>query len=298
MAFVDELGRAPFVVKADGLAGGKGVVIAESRVEAERAVRAAVEEEAFGAAGATVVIEEHLTGPEVSALALVDGPHVQPLALAQDHKRVFDGDRGPNSGGMGASSPLPFVDDETERAIREEILEPVAATLSKDGVDYRGVLYAGLMLTDEGPKVLEFNCRFGDPETQALLPRVASPLAPALLACAEGRLAAEPPLSFRPEACVAVVLASEGYPGPPTTGLAIDGLVDAASLPGVQVFHSGTVARDGRVVTAGGRVLTVTALGATPAEARALAYDACSRISFPGMHYRTDVARPRSEGAR
>jgi phosphoribosylamine--glycine ligase len=281
--------RPPYVVKADGLAAGKGVTVTEDRTEAERALRAALLERAFGDAGARVLLEEHLSGREVSALALTDGETVVPLALAQDYKRALDGDGGPNTGGMGAYSPLPRVDEATRRVIREEILERAVAAMASEGIRYRGVLYAGLMLADDGPQVLEFNCRFGDPETQAILPRLRSDPAQALLACADGSLAA-PDLEWTEEACVSVVLASGGYPGDYATGLPISGLEEARPLRGVFVFHAGTRARDGRVLTSGGRVLAVSALGASFAEARDRAYEACSRISFEGMHYRKDIA--------
>ena len=281
--------RPPYVVKADGLAAGKGVTVTEDRTEAERALRAALLERAFGDAGARVLLEEHVSGREVSALALTDGETVVPLALAQDYKRALDGDAGPNTGGMGAYSPLPRVDEATRRVIREEILERAVAAMASEGIRYRGVLYAGLMLTDDGPQVLEFNCRFGDPETQAILPRLRSDPAQALLACCDGSLAA-PDLEWTEEACVSVVLASGGYPGDYATGLPISGLEEARPLREVFVFHAGTRARDGRVLTSGGRVLAVSALGASFAEARDRAYEACSRISFEGMHYRKDIA--------
>ncbi len=288
---IDALGgfEPPFVVKADGLAAGKGVVIAEDRDVALGALTAALEHGAFGEAGATVLIEEHLQGREVSAFALSDGRDVLPLALAQDFKRVGDGDAGPNTGGMGAYSPVPFVDDATARRIWRDVLEQTVGAMESDGVPYRGVLYAGLMITEDGPKVLEFNARFGDPETQALLPLLGSDLAELCLACAEGNLALYR-ANLSPQACVTVVLASAGYPEAYETGLEIDGLEDAESVEGAMVFHAGTAERQGRVVTSGGRVLSVSALGADLAEARARAYEACSRVSFEGMHYRRDIA--------
>jgi phosphoribosylamine--glycine ligase len=279
----------PYVVKADGLAAGKGVVVAASRQEAVQAVEASMVDRAFGAAGDRVLIEEFLEGREVSALALTDGETVVPLVLAQDFKRVGDGDAGPNTGGMGAYSPVPFIDEVTERRIRSEVLEPTVRALRDEGVEYRGVLYAGLMLTHQGPKVLEFNCRFGDPETQAIIPRLRSDLAGAALATAEGRLAGAD-LDWTPDACVTVVLASGGYPSGYETGFPISGLESATKLDGVTVFHAGTARRDGRVVTAGGRVLAVSAVGHDLAAARERAYGACALIEFDGKHHRTDIA--------
>jgi phosphoribosylamine--glycine ligase len=284
----------PYVVKADGLAAGKGVVIAEDREGAVGALEDALERRAFGEAGATVLVEEFLTGREVSAFALSDGRDVLPLALAQDFKRVRDGDSGLNTGGLGAYSPVPFVDDATAARIVDEILVPTVKALQAEAAPYRGVLYAGLMITEEGPKVLEYNARFGDPETQVLLPRLGSDLAELCLACAEGNLSLYR-ANVAPEACVTVVLASGGYPDAHETGFEISGLEAAGSLDGVHVFHSGTAERQGRVVTAGGRVLSVSALGDDLAEARTRAYEACSRISFEGMHYRRDIAARAAE---
>ena len=279
----------PVVVKADGLAAGKGVTVAADRPTARRAVQECLVEGMFGDAGRSIVIEECLTGREVSALALVDGLTVVPLALAQDHKRIFDGDRGPNTGGMGAFSPSPFVDPDMEARIHALLLD-AAVALEAEDVGYRGVLYAGLMLTDEGPKVLEFNCRFGDPETQVILPRLRSGLAEVLLACAQGRLRGQA-LRWTDEACVGVVAASAGYPGSVETGQEVLGLDEIDKIDGAVAFHSGTADRDGTVVTAGGRVLTVTALGGSHQEARSRAYEALSHISFHGMQNRSDIAR-------
>jgi phosphoribosylamine---glycine ligase len=286
---------APFVVKADGLAAGKGVVVAQTRNEAENALRAAFVERAFGSAGDVVVIEEFLEGPEVSAFALTDGRDVLPLVMAQDFKRAEDGDRGANTGGMGAYCPVGFVDAATEAAI-EAIFERTVRALRSEGIRYRGVLYAGLILTDDGPKLLEYNCRFGDPETQAIVPRLASDLCQLLLACTDGTLGGYR-AHWRPEACVTVVVASGGYPGPYETGFEIHGLEAAAEVDGAIVFHAGTQERDGRVVTAGGRVLAVTALGTGVGQARDRAYQACSLIRFDGMRYRRDVARRAAEEA-
>jgi phosphoribosylamine--glycine ligase len=279
----------PYVVKADGLAAGKGVVITEERDEAVRALERALVEGEFGEAGSTVLVEEHLTGREVSAFALADGTTALPLALAQDFKRVGDDDAGPNTGGMGAYSPVPFVDDATAERIRTDVVEPTIRAMADEGVPYRGALYAGLMLTDAGPRVLEFNCRFGDPETQALMPRLASEPAALFLACARGELPSRR-VDLRPGACVTVVLASGGYPEAYETGFEIGGLEAAERVEGVTVFHSGTAERQGRVVTSGGRVLSVSATGSSIAEARERSYDASGRVSFEGMRYRADIA--------
>jgi phosphoribosylamine--glycine ligase len=289
LEYLDELGDPPFVVKADGLAAGKGVTVAEDRKGAERALQDCLVHRVFGEAGLKVLVEEYLEGWEVSAMALTDGRTVVPLALAHDYKRAFDDDRGPNTGGMGAFSPLPRIGPKVEAEIATAVLQPTVRAMDEEGVRYRGVLFAGLMMTADGPRVLEFNCRFGDPETQVVLPRLESNLAEALLACVEGNLSAYR-LSWTPRACAGVVLATEGYPGPVETGKPISGLADAASLEDVQVFHAGTALREDRVVTAGGRVLTVSALGADPADARRRVYEACSLIHFEGMRYRTDVA--------
>jgi phosphoribosylamine--glycine ligase len=290
---LDEFGP-PYVVKADGLAAGKGVVIAEDRASAVEAIEAALERRAFGEAGSTVLVEEFLSGREVSAFGLADGRSVVPLGLAQDFKRVSDGDAGPNTGGMGAYSPVSFVDDAAVYRIRREILERTVEAMASEGVPYHGVLYAGLMLTDDGPKVLEYNARFGDPETQVLLPRFDADLAELCLACADGSLPLGTP-ALRAQACVTVAIASGGYPGPYETGLEISGLDQAGAVDGALVFHAGTAERRGRVVTSGGRVLSVGALGDDLAEARARAYEACSRVWFEGMHYRSDIAARAAE---
>jgi phosphoribosylamine---glycine ligase len=285
----------PYVVKADGLAGGKGVTVAATRQEAIGALEASLVDHALGRAGDRVVIEEHLAGREVSVLALTDGEALVDLEPAQDFKRVGEGDTGPNTGGMGAYSPVPFVDGATRAQIREEVLEPTVRALNAEGVAYRGVLYAGLMLTDEGPKVLEFNARFGDPEAQAMLPRLEADLGQLLLACADGRLG-QAPVAWTSEACVTVVMASGGYPGAHRTGLPIGGLDRAGNLDKTMVFHAGTARRDGTVVTAGGRVLGVSALGEDLAGARDRAYRAVSTVSFEGMHHRTDIAEEAARG--
>ena len=279
--------QPPIVVKADGLAAGKGVTIARTREEALDAVADCMERGAFGAAGRRVLIEECLTGTEVSILALVDGERAVPLIPACDYKRVFDGDLGPNTGGMGSYAPPGFVSPELRRRICTTILDPIVAGLAADGIAYRGVLYAGLMMTADGPKVLEFNCRFGDPETQVVLPLLDGDLAELTLAAATGRLAPEM-VRFRSGACCGVVLASGGYPGHYEVGKEIFGLERLD--PDVPAFHAGTRLVDGRVVTSGGRVLTVVAVGQTMAEARERVYRNVERVSFAGMHYRRDIA--------
>lgn len=286
LAYVREQG-APLVVKADGLAAGKGVVVATEQEQAEEAVRECFAG-AFGDAGSTVVIEECLTGPECSLLAFTDGKTVRPMATAQDHKRALEGDRGPNTGGMGVYSPVPIVTDE-ELAVMKQVMVDTVAELAAEGIDYRGCLYGGFMLTPEGPKVLEFNARFGDPETQVILPRLKNDLVDVMLACAEQRLD-EVELSWRDEWAVAVVLTSAGYPGSYEKGKVITGVEDADALDGVTVYHAGTAVTDtGELVTSGGRVLAVTALGDTFEAARDLAYAACEKIDFEGKTLRHDI---------
>ena len=286
LAYVREQG-APLVVKADGLAAGKGVVVATEQEQAEEAVRECFAG-AFGDAGSTVVIEECLTGPECSLLAFTDGKTVRPMATAQDHKRALEGDRGPNTGGMGVYSPVPIVTDE-ELAVMKQVMVDTVAELVAEGIDYRGCLYGGFMLTPEGPKVLEFNARFGDPETQVILPRLKNDLVDVMLACAEQRLD-EVELSWRDEWAVAVVLTSAGYPGSYEKGKVITGVEDADALDGVTVYHAGTAVTDaGELVTSGGRVLAVTALGDTFEAARDLAYAACEKIDFEGKTLRHDI---------
>ncbi|MEX2554142.1 MAG: phosphoribosylamine--glycine ligase [Actinomycetota bacterium] len=292
LAALDRFG-SPVVVKADGLAAGKGVTVAESREAAEEALRICLVDQAFGEAGATVVIEEFLEGEELSILCLTDGRTVLPLVPAQDFKRAFDGDTGPNTGGMGAYSPVPQMPaDVVDRAVRE-IFTPTVRALDEAGSRFVGCLYGGLMITADGPKVIEFNCRFGDPETQAIIPRLTSDLAELLLACVEGNLNLYRP-RWTDDACVVVVLASGGYPGRYQTGVPIDGIDAVERMRGVEVFHAGTDRRKGRIVTAGGRVLGVSALGSDLAVARDRAYQAVASIRFDGMHYRKDIA----EGAR
>jgi phosphoribosylamine--glycine ligase len=280
----------PLVVKADGLAAGKGVVVAPDADAAHGAVRAAMEDRQFGDAGARLVLEECLVGPEVSFFAICDGTRAAALMSAQDHKRVFDGDAGPNTGGMGAFAPSPLVDEAMQAQIMRDVVDPVVAGLRRDGHEYRGFLYAGLMLTCDGPKVIEFNVRFGDPEAQVVIPMIAGELAPRLAAAADGALDAAP-LAFRAERHVGIVLASAGYPGSVSTGLPIAGLEEACRLDDVLVFHSGTARRGDDIVTAGGRVLTVVGRGPTSQDAMVRAYAGVSKISFDGMHYRHDIGR-------
>jgi phosphoribosylamine--glycine ligase len=278
----------PAVLKADGLAAGKGVIITGSEAEARAAADVFFTERRFG--DTQVVIEEFLEGEELSLLALCDGENVLPLAPAQDYKRIYDGDEGPNTGGMGSYSPVPGVDAAEADRIADLVHRPVVDAMRRRGTPYHGVLYAGLMLTESGPKVLEFNCRFGDPETQAVLPRLRSDLVGLCLATrTEGGLAGLE-ADFADDWAVTVVLASAGYPESSSKGDAISGLGEAAALDGVEVTHAGTARRDGEVVTAGGRVLNVTGLGATAADARRRAYDAAELISFDGKQMRTDIA--------
>jgi phosphoribosylamine--glycine ligase len=279
----------PVVVKASGLAAGKGVVVCDGPAEAEAALRQMMVERVFGAAADEVLIEERLAGPELSLLAFCDGATVVPMVPARDHKRVFDGDRGPNTGGMGAYAPPPDADAALVARITNEVLHPTVAGMVATGAPYVGVLYAGLMLTADGPKVLEFNCRFGDPETQAILPLLASDLAEALLACVEGRLSADL-VRFQTGACATVVMAAPGYPGAYPTGAPIEGLAEAEAARAL-IFHAGTARRDGRVVTAGGRVLAVSATGPDAPAAAARAYEGVAHIRFEGAQYRTDIGQ-------
>ena len=278
----------PIVVKADGLAAGKGVTVAASRAEAIDAVRECFDGR-FGDAGCRVVIEEFLSGPECSLLAFTDGETIAPMATAQDHKRALDGDQGPNTGGMGVYSPVPEVDEKAE-ALMVGLLDRTVKGLASEGGRYRGVLYGGFVLTEAGPKVLEYNARFGDPETQVLLPRLSSDLVDIMMAVAGGTLD-KVRLRWKKAAAVSVVLASGVYPGDYEKGKPIGGIEDAERVPGVTVFHAGTaLTDDGSLVTAGGRVLDVTALAPTLAQARDRAYEAVARISFEGMHHRGDIA--------
>ena len=287
-AAISRLG-IPVVLKADGLAAGKGVSVCMDEQDVEAALKDLFADAKFGDSASEVLVEQYLEGEEASVLAFVDGRTVVPLASAQDHKRLLDGDKGPNTGGMGAYSPAPAVTPDMLAVVKAHVLQPVVDEMARRGTPYCGVLYAGLMLTASGPKVLEFNCRFGDPETEAILPRLSTPLLPALRACMEGTLA-ECPVEWDPRPAVCVVMASGGYPGKYPKGMPISGLDEAGRQEGVVVFHAGTAVRDGAVVTSGGRVLGVTAVGAGIREAVAAAYKAVVKISFDGAGYRSDIA--------
>ena len=278
----------PVVLKADGLAAGKGVVVAADAAEADAAIGAAMDERRFGAAGSRLVVEECLVGPEVSFFALCDGTRAIPIASAQDHKRIFDNDEGPNTGGMGAFSPSPLLDAAMQARVMREIVDPVLSGMRAEGTDYRGFLYAGLMMTAAGPKVIEYNVRFGDPEAQAVMPLVDGQLLPLLAAAADGDLG-DRRVSRKNAVSVAVVLASAGYPGPVSSGVPIAGLYPASQMPGVTIFHSGTALADRRIVTAGGRVLTVVGTGSDYQDAIDRAYQGVSAIQFEGMQYRRDI---------
>ena len=286
-----ELGDA-VVVKADGLAGGKGVVVADSRAQAEDAVRSAMIDRAFGDAGQRLVLEERLEGPEVSFFVIADGEFAVPLVAAQDHKRIFDGDRGPNTGGMGAFAPSPLVDEAMRDRILTEIVRPVLYGLIMNGSPYRGVLYCGLMLTADGPKVIEFNVRFGDPEAQVVLPMIAEPLAPLLWAAATGVLRSAH-IAIGAEPHVGVVLAAEGYPGEVRIGQRIIG---ADAVEDALIFYAGVKEDDGALVTNGGRVMTIVGKGATYAAAIDRAYAGVSRVQFDGMQVRRDIGRKALQG--
>lgn len=279
----------PCVVKAAGLAKGKGVSVCYRTQDALSAVEQIMRKKAFGSAGGRVVIEELLSGPECSILAFVDRKSIYVMEASQDHKPVDDGDTGPMTGGMGAYSPTPVVTEALLRTIERDILVPIADGLIRENIEYKGILYAGLMLTSNGPKVLEFNCRFGDPETQPLMMRLQSDLLEVMLAVADGKLD-QTELKWDPRPAVCVVATSKGYPGKYPTGLPISGVAEADSLPEVKVFHSGTRLQGKQLVTDGGRVLAVTALGDTIAAAQQRAYHAMEKIQFDGMHYRRDIA--------
>ncbi len=283
--------QPPIVIKADGLAAGKGVVVADSREDALTALQEQMEERKLGAAGDSVLVEEYLEGPEISVFAFVSGEYISPMIAACDYKRALDGDIGPNTGGMGSYSPPAAWGPELENRVRKTIMEPAARALADDGAPYTGVLYAGLVLTAEGPKVIEFNCRLGDPESQVVLPKLNSDLLEVMLSGAEGRLS-DTPVVWGEQACVAVVMASGGYPGAYETGFPIDGLTDVDD--DVLVFHAGTKAdsagNGASLETSGGRVLTVAATGRSVSDARAMAYENIGRIRFNGAHYRRDIA--------
>jgi len=283
-AFVDALDKR-VVVKADGLAAGKGVIVPETTAEAHKAIDFMFEG-GFGESGHAIVVEEFMEGEEASFFALSDGTNVVPMAGAQDHKRVGDGDTGPNTGGMGAYSPAPVLPPSLQDVAMEKFIGPTVAALKARGTPYMGVLYLGLMITAEGPKLVEYNCRFGDPECQVLMPRLKSDLLTSLIAAREGRLS---PLDWSSDAALTVVMASKGYPGSYEKGHVITGLGEAAALPGITLFHAGTERRGPDIVAVGGRVLNVTATGPTIAEAKARAYAAVAKIHWQGSFYRTDI---------
>jgi phosphoribosylamine--glycine ligase len=278
---------APIVVKADGLAAGKGVVVAMTLDEALGAIDM-IFASGLGGAGAEVVVEEFMTGEEASFFALCDGEHALPLATAQDHKRAFDGDKGPNTGGMGAYSPAPVMTDAVCARVMDEIIHPTLRAMNAKGMPFKGVLFAGLMITDQGPKLIEYNVRFGDPECQVLMLRMMSDILPALLASADGQLR-NFDLRWFPEPALTVVMAAKGYPGGYEKGTRIEGLDEAAKIEGVEVFHAGTMARDGQILANGGRVLNICASGTTVAEAQRRAYEAVDRINWPEGFCRRDI---------
>ncbi|HHW03034.1 MAG TPA: phosphoribosylamine--glycine ligase [Thermoanaerobacterales bacterium] len=286
--YIDSVG-APLVVKAEGLAAGKGVVVAKDKDAAVSAVKSIMEQKVFGKAGARVVIEEYLEGPEVTVLSFCDGKIAVPMVSSRDHKRVFDNDEGPNTGGMGAISPAPAYSTELAEVVEKEIIHKTVKAMAAEGMPFKGVLYTGLMLTEKGPRVLEYNCRFGDPETQVVLPRLKTDIVDIMEACIDGTLE-KMRIEWKDEKAVCVVLASGGYPGPYEKGKVIEGLSEAEDEETV-VFHAGTEVKDGKIVTSGGRVLGVTALGESVEQARLKAYSAVSRIKFEGMHYRKDIGK-------
>ena len=285
-AFVDEIG-VPCVVKADGLAAGKGVIICMTREEADKAIEDMLTDHAFGDASATIVIEEYMVGPEVSVLAFADGKSVLPMVSAQDHKRIFDGDKGPNTGGMGAYSPAPVYTEALSAEVNKTIIEPTIAAMAAEGTPFTGILYTGLMLTEKGPRVLEYNVRFGDPETQPIMVRMKSDIVALFRACVDGKLD-EATLEWHDEAAVCVIMASGGYPASSEKGVPIHGLDDIAAEEAI-VFHSGTAEKDGEIVTNGGRVLGVTAKDATIKGAIDKAYAAVEKINFDHMQFRRDI---------
>ena len=280
--------KYPMVIKADGLASGKGVIIAMNEEEAIRTVKDMLEGHTFGGAGKSLVIEEFMTGEEASMLCFADGKNVVPMISSQDHKRIGDGDVGPNTGGMGAYAPAPIMTESMIERVKKEILVPIMDAMAKEGHPFKGCLYAGLMITKEGPKVVEFNCRFGDPETEAVLPLFDGDLAEVMLACAKGNLKAED-VKWKKAYAVDVVIASEGYPGNHTNGDVITGLADAQKL-GCLIFHAGTKKKNGKYVTNGGRVINVVAVAETLEEAKEKAYQGVSKIKWRGMQYRRDIA--------
>lgn len=288
LSYIKEQNKYPVVIKADGLALGKGVIIAQNEGEAENAVHTIMDDKKFGASGNKVVIEEFITGPEVSVLAFTDGKCVKPMVSSMDHKRAYDGDKGPNTGGMGTISPNPYYTEKIADRCMKEIFLPTIEAMNKEGRTFKGCLYFGLMLTADGPKVIEYNARFGDPETQVVLPRLKTPLCDIVDAVIDEKLS-DLDIQWSDEACACVVMASGGYPGSYNKGIEINGLDSKGQVEGACVFHAGTALEDGVFKTAGGRVLGVTALGADLKEALKKAYEAVGKITFEGAHYRTDI---------
>lgn len=290
MEYIKAQNRYPAVIKADGLALGKGVVIAENAEEAENAIHSIMEDKIFGNSGNNIVIEEFLTGPEVSVLAFTDGKCIKPMVSSMDHKRVFNGNLGPNTGGMGTISPNPYYTDEIAQECMDKIFLPTVNAMNAEGRTFKGCLYFGLMLTPNGPKVIEYNCRFGDPEAQVVLPRLKTDFSEIINAIIDDKLS-ELEIEWDDGACACVIMASGGYPGKYDKGIAIRGLDENGQLDGATVFHAGSAFKDGKFVTNGGRVLGVTAKGKNLDDALAKAYDAVDRIEFKGAHYRTDIGR-------
>lgn len=288
VAYLKANTKYPIVIKADGLAAGKGVIIAQNEEEAIATVKDMLEGHTFSGAGRSVVIEEFMEGEEASVLCFCDGKRIVPMVSSQDHKRIFDGDKGPNTGGMGAYAPAPVMTKEMTEEVNVRILRPILAAMKKEGYPFKGCLYAGLMITKEGPKVVEFNCRFGDPETEAVLPLFAGDLAKVMLDCVHGKLTDEE-VTWQDGCAVDVVLASEGYPGSHSSGEVITG-IEEAQKEGCLVFHAGTIKKNGNYVVSGGRVLNVVAVAPTLAEAKAKAYEGVKKISWRGMQYRKDIA--------
>ncbi len=289
-AYIEKNNRYPIVVKADGLALGKGVLICQNLEEARAALKEIMEDRVFGASGSRVVVEEFLTGPEVSVLAFTDGHTIKPMVSSKDHKRALDNDQGLNTGGMGTVSPNPYYTEEMAEQCMKTIFLPTIEAMKKEGRPFKGCLYFGLMLTPDGPKVIEYNARFGDPETQVVLPRRKTDLLDIVMAVVEERLE-DQPIQWRQEACACVVMASGGYPGHYEKGLPIEGLEENGQVEGAVVYHAGTVCKDGKFLTNGGRVLGVTALGDTLEEALGKAYQAVEKIHWQGVHYRKDIGR-------
>ncbi len=290
LAFIKKRDIYPAVIKADGLALGKGVMIADDYSDAKNAIHSIMEDKIFGSSGRRVVIEEFITGPEVSVLSFVDGKHIKPMVSSMDHKRAFDGDLGPNTGGMGTISPNPYYDEAMAKRCMDEIFLPTVDAMIAEGRPFKGCLYFGLMLTKDGPKVIEYNCRFGDPETQVVLPRLKTDLLEIMLATIHGTLD-EIEIEWKDEACACVIMASGGYPGKYEKGIEITGLGEDGNISGATVYHAGTTYQDGKFLTAGGRVLGVTCTAAALDEALEKSYRAVDKISFEGAHYRKDIGK-------